>query len=395
MRWLMLGALALGEFLGMTLWFSATAATPALVVEFHLSASQAAWLTMAVQGGFVAGTLMSATLNLADVFNARRLFAAGCVLGALTNYAVTTATGPGWAIALRFLTGASLAWVYPTGMKIAASWFEQRRGTALGVLIGALTLGKAFPHLLAALTVAGEWRLTMAIVSALALAGGVIVLVVVRDGPHLAMTGRFDPRAARAVFVERRSRLATLGYFGHMWELYAMWSWVGLFAAASLQARSARPESGSVAAFLAIGAGAIGCVVAGLVADRVGKARVAGWAMVTSATCAVLASAVFGLPRPILYALVAAWGFSVVADSAQFSALVAEYSPRRHVGTALTVQTCGGFLLTMFSIWLVPALAPVIGWRWVFLVLVPGPLLGRWAMQRLQDARPTASGSSE
>jgi MFS family permease len=386
MRWLMLAALALGEFLGMTLWFSATAATPALVVEFHLTASQAAWLTMAVQGGFVAGTLVSAALNLPDVFNARRLFALGCLLGAVANFGVTLIAGPNWAIALRFMTGASLACVYPTGMKIAASWFDRRRGTALGVLIGALTLGKAFPHLLASVMVSGAWRTAMGIASALAVAGGVVVLAIVRDGPHLAPTSRFDPRAATAVFTDRRTRLAMLGYLGHMWELYAMWSWVGIFAAASLAARSAAPESGSPAAFLAIATGAAGCIAAGVMADRIGKARVAGWAMMASAACAVAAGVVFGMTRPILYVLVAAWGFSVVADSAQFSALVSEYSAQRHVGTALTIQTCGGFLLTMVSIWLVPAVAGVIGWRWVFLVLVPGPVLGTWAMRRLQDA---------
>jgi MFS family permease len=388
MRWLMLSGLALGEFLGMTLWFSATAATPALVAVFHLSGAQAAWLTMAVQGGFVAGTLVSAVMNLPDILNARRLFAVGCLLGAAANLGVTRAGGPGTAIALRFLTGASLAFVYPTGMKIAASWFARERGTAFGVLIGALTLGKAFPHLLASLTAPGDWRTAMAIASALALAGGLLVLAFVRDGPHLAPTSRFDPRAAAAVFVQRTTRLATLGYLGHMWELYAMWTWIGVFAAASLEAGGYAPGTGSLAAFIGIGAGAAGCIVAGVVADRVGKARVAGWAMMASAACAVLAGVAFGMPRPVLYALVVVWGFSVVADSAQFSALVSEHSRQPHVGTALTIQTCAGFLLTMLSIWLVPALAAVVGWRWVFLALVPGPVLGTWAMRRLQTITP-------
>jgi MFS family permease len=383
-RWLALAALAAGEFLGMTLWFSATAATPSLMREFHLSGSGAAWLTMGVQGGFVAGTLVSAVLNLPDVINARRLFALGCALGALVNLGVTWAPGGATVIALRFVTGASLAFVYPTGMKIAASWFDRQRGTALGILIGALTLGKSFPHLLAWLTAGRTWHTGMHVVSALALSGGLIVLVVVRDGPHLAATSRFDPHAASRVWRERRLRLATLGYFGHMWELYAMWAWIGVFAAASLEAAGGQRSTGSVAAFIGIAAGAAGCIVARLVADRVGKARVAGWAMMASALAGVAAGIVFGLPRPVLYALVAIWGFTVVADSAQFSALVSEYSPRAHVGTALTVQTCGGFLLTMLSIWLVPALAAVIGWRWVFLVLVPGPVPGTWAMARLR-----------
>jgi MFS family permease len=383
LSWLMLAGLAVAEFLGMTLWFSATAAATAIVQEFHLSQAQASWLTMAVQGGFVAGTLVSALANLPDVLNARRLFALGCLLGAAANLGVTRVADPAGMIALRFLTGASLAWVYPTGMKIAASWFDRRRGTALGVLIAALTLGKAFPHLLTWIVGGASWRTEMGMVSALAVGGGLLVVGLVRDGPHLAATAPFDPHAAIGVFRNRRTRLATLGYFGHMWELYAMWSWVAVFAAASLSVQGGRTASGSMAGFLGIGAGAVGCVVAGLAADRLGKARVARWAMLTSAGCAALAGVVFGQPRAILYALVAAWGFSVVADSAQFSALVSEYSPRQHVGTALTVQTCGGFLLTMVSIWLVPVVAGAIGWQWVFVFLAPGPLLGAWAMRRL------------
>jgi MFS family permease len=383
MPWVMLALLALGEFLGMTLWFSATAVTPALVAELHLTAGQASWLTMAVQGGFVAGTLASALLNLPDILNARRLFALGCLIGAAANAALVRVATPTDAIALRVITGAALAWVYPTGMKVAAGWFVRRRGTALGILIGALTLGKAFPHLLASFAIGG-WRAEIVVASWLAAAGGIIVLLAVRDGPHVSATSRFDRHAAWQVFADRGTRLATLGYLGHMWELYAMWTWVGVFAAASVAGRPNAAHTGSIAAFVGIGAGAIGCVVAGLGADRVGKARVAAWAMMGSATCAALSSAIFGLGPSVLYALVAAWGFTVVADSAQFSALVADYSRRDHVGTALTVQTCAGFLLTMGSIWLLGVLAEAFGWRWVFLAVVPGPVLGVVAMRRLQ-----------
>jgi len=383
----MLALLAAGESLGMTLWFSATAAAPALVAEFHLSAGGAAWLTMAVQGGFVAGTLLTAVLNLPDLIAARRLFALGCLLGATATAAVTHAGSAPVAFALRFCTGAALAWVYPTGMKMVASWFARERGTGLGVLVASLTLGQAFPHLLAAIAPASSWQTRMLVSAALAVGGGVLVLVAVHDGPHLEAIGRFDPRAAAALFRNARTRLAAFGYLGHMWELYAMWSWAGVFAAASLAASGGTNVSraSSAAAFLAIATGSIGCLLGGVVADRIGRARVAGFALVLSGSCAVLSGVVFGRSPVLLYALLACWGLVVIADSAQFSALIADYSPRSHVGTALAVETSCGYFLTMFSIRLLPVLASVLTWRWAFLALVPGPVLGAWCMRRLHD----------
>ena len=388
----MLAVVCLAEFLGMTLWFSATAVTPLLVREFGISASQTPWLTMAVQAGFVAGTLVSAVANLADLLNPRVLMLLGSIAGAAANAAVLVAPGPLSVIGLRFLTGASLALVYPPGMKIAAGWFRDRRGFALGLLIGALTLGKAFPHLLTALF-GSEWREPMLLVSALAVIGGVCVILFVRDGPYVAPTAPFDPHAIRRIVSNRGARLATLGYLGHMWELYAMWTWVAVFATASLAASGAAAGGGNslglpvaegeIAAFLAIASGAAGCSMAGYLADRLGKARVAMWAMLASALCAALTVVTFGASPVWLFALVMIWGFVVVADSAQFSALVTEYAPSDHIGTALTLQTCLGFLLTMVTIEYLPRVAEITGWRWASLLLVPGPLVGAWAMRKL------------
>ena len=380
----MLGVVSLAQFLGMTLWFSATAVTPLLIDEFNISEAHAPWLTMAVQAGFVAGTLLSALANLADVFNSRTLMFAGALAGATANAAVLVAPGAVTVIALRFLTGAALAFVYPPAMKIAAGWFRDGRGLALGILIGALTLGKAFPHLLSALF-GVEWRAPMLLASGLAIAGGALVLAIVRDGPFVAATAPFDPQAIRRVLSIRGTRLAMLGYLGHMWELYAMWTWVVVFAWASLADAGVTnvAAAGSFAAFLAIGSGAAGCVMAGYIADRAGKARVAMWAMIGSAACAALTVLVYGGPPLLLFALIMVWGFTVVADSAQFSALVSEYAPRDYIGTALTLQTCAGFLLTMVTIELLPRVADYTGWRWASLLLVPGPLLGALAMQRL------------
>ena len=380
--------LSLSMFFGMTLWFSATAANQPIVAEFHLSPAETAWLTMAVQGGFVIGTLVSALLNLPDVINPRRLFAAGCAIAAAANAMLAGAHGVVTLIALRLVTGAALAWVYPPGMKVAAGWFEQRRGAALGVLIGALTIGSAFPHLLASVSAAVPWRALMLGASAAALVGGALVVTLVGDGPFVTSSARFDPGAVGRVFSDRRTRLATLGYLGHMWELYAVWTWIAAFAAASLgYVGGATPSSpaGSAVAFATIGSGAIGSAAAGWFADRIGKARVASWAMVVSGACCAAAGFLFHAPAVVLYLFAIVWGVAVVADSAQLSALVAQYSPRDHVGTALTLQTSAGFLLTMASIRLLPIAAQTVGWQWVFLCLVPGPVLGVVALRGLNQ----------
>ena len=383
----MLALVALGQFLGMTLWFSATAASPEIAAEFGITGTGTAWLTMAVQGGFVAGTLASASLNLADVLNARRLFASGCIAGAAANAAITIADSDAAVIALRFATGAALACVYPPGLKIAAGWFLDRRGTALGIVVGALTIGSAFPHLLAWAAADVPWRGLMWISSACAAAGGAIVAFGVRDGPYVSASATFDAHAIGHVLRNRGTRLATLGYLGHMWELYAMWTWMPAFAGASIAAAgSASARLGSLVAFVAIASGAVGCVLAGQWADAWGKARIAGLAMAASGGCSLVSGAVFSQPLPVLLTFAVVWGFAVVADSAQFSALVAEFSPRTHVGTALTLQTCLGFLLTMVSVRLLPAVAAASGWQWAFLLLVPGPLLGALAMRRLANS---------
>jgi MFS family permease len=381
----MLLLVAVGQFLGMTLWFSATAAAPAIAVDLSIAGSGTAWLTMAVQAGFVTGTFISALLNLADIINARRLFAIGCVAGALANGGIAYTSSPSVVIALRFATGAALALVYPPGLKIAAGWFLERRGTALGVVVGALTVGSAFPHLLGWIAAEVPWRGLMLVSSALALIGGAVVALGVGDGPHVSASAPFDPHAVGQVLRNRRVRLATLGYLGHMWELYAMWTWIPAFAAASIAASGGTSSrTGSLVAFVAIASGAVGCVMAGFWADAWGKARIAGSAMVVSATCALAAGLFFAGPLLLLMVLAVCWGFSIVADSAQFSALVSEFSPKTHVGTALTLQICAGFLLTMVSMRLIPVVANAAGWRWVFLLLVPGPVLGALAMRRLQ-----------
>ncbi len=376
--------LALAELLGMSLWFSGSAVVPALTKEWHLSDATASWLTLSVQLGFVAGTLVSALLNLPDIISARHLFTLTAIAGALINAAFAWfAYDTSVAIPLRFLTGMCLAGVYPPAMKILATWFRHGRGLALGVLVGALTLGKAAPYLINGIG-SQNWRYNVTLVSVLAVLGGLLVLFFVGDGPYALPAALFDWKQVGKVFGNRGVRLANLGYFGHMWELYAMWTWIPFMIRASLSLRKSNPAFAEIGTFLVIGFGAAGCIIAGLIADRVGRTIVTSWAMAISGSCCLAIGLLFGA-NPILLLIVAAiWGASVVADSAQFSACVTELADPQYMGTALTIQTCLGFLLTTISIELIPRFVNLVGWRYAFVILAPGPLFGVISMFRLR-----------
>jgi len=389
-KWRALALLSVAELFGMALWFSGSAVVPALSQEWDLSASQVSWLANAVQFGFVAGTLLSATLNLSDIITTRHLFAVSALLGALTNaFFGLYAHEPRTAIILRFLTGVFLAGVYPPGMKLMATWFRERRGMALGVLVGALTMGKATPYLVNALG-SSNWRMNVLFVSLLAIVGGFIVLLFVSDGPHALPPASFDLTQIVKVFKNRGVRLASFGYFGHMWELYAMWIWIPVMIRASVTAQSGNPIGAhqavlaEVGSFLVIGAGAIGCVIAGLIADRVGRTVVTSWAMAISGSCCLLVGFLYGGSTLPLLLLAVIWGASVVADSAQFSSCVTELGDPQYIGTALTLQMCVGFLITTISIELIPKVVDLVTWRYAFMILAPGPFLGVLAMLRLR-----------
>ena len=380
-RWHALTLLSIAELLGMSLWFSGSAVVPKLSSEWHLSSSQISWIAIAVQLGFVAGTLISATLNLPDIISSRHLFAVSSFLGAALNAIFGLYVhDPSTAIILRFATGVCLAGVYPPGMKIMATWFRERRGMALGVLVGALTLGKAMPYLVNALGSA-NWRSNVLFVSLLAAIGGLVVLFFVEDGPHALPPAKFDVSQIVRVFGNRGVRLASFGYFGHMWELYAMWIWVPVMIRASVASHDGDPRLAEVGSFLVIGAGTIGCVVAGLIADRVGRTLVTSVAMAVSGTCCIVIGFLYGGNPFVLLLVAAIWGATVVADSAQFSSCVTELGDPQYIGTALTIQMCIGFLLTTVSIELVPK---VVNWRYAFMILAPGPLFGVISMFRLR-----------
>jgi MFS family permease len=373
----------------MSLWFTASAASPLLRESWGLSPTQEVWLTNGVQLGFVVGTAASALLNLADVVRARTLFALSALAAALINASLLVAPGFGAGLVLRFLTGVFLAGVYPPAMKMAATWFRDGRGLAIGTIVGALTVGKATPYLLQGIEGLGLAGVVGGASIGAALAA-LLVWTAYRDGPFAFASRPFDWGLVGLVAKHRPTRLAIYGYLGHMWELYAMWVLVTAFFRDVLIERGG-PAGAALGAgligFTVIAAGGPGSVLAGRYADRLGRELVAGVAMAVSGLCALSIGWMAAGPLALLVAVALVWGFTVVADSAQFSALVTEVAPPHAVGTALTLQTSLGFALTIGTIWLASELARGAGWGPAFSILAVGPALGIVAMARLAARR--------
>jgi MFS family permease len=394
-RWSQLALLAAVELLAMALWFSASSVTRALQEDWLLSSAAGAWLTISVQLGFVIGALASAVLNLSERIAPPRLLGACALVGAALNAAIPlvisddlgrTSGGFALLVVLRMATGMMLAGVYPTGMKLMATWFAQGRGLAIGVLVGALTIGSAAPHLLAGQL---PWRTVMLASSGAAMLAGLLALAGVRVGPHLPAATRFDFGYFARVWADPAVRRANFGYLGHMFELYAMWTWTPLLMRQSYAAAGWSASSAAAAAFSIVAIGGVGCVLAGLVADRAGRSWTTIVSLVVSGSCALTAG--WLADRPLLLTVVCLiWGFAVVADSAQFSAAVSELCDPRFVGTALTIQTCAGFLLTTLTIRAVPEVQSAAGWGWACALLALGPVYGIVHMARLR-AMPEAN----
>jgi MFS family permease len=372
--------------LSMATWFSASAVLPQLRDEWGLSTTAASWLTIAVQLGFVAGAVVSAVANLADIVAPRRLILAGSLVAATANLGLLTVSGAAGAVALRLATGVALAAVYPPALKAMSTWFRTGRGTALGIMVGALTLGSALPHLVNG--VGGvSWEAVIVTTSLLTVAGGLLAGFVFHDGPFGFPPAVFDPRQVGRLSRDRAVRLTSIGYFGHMWELYAMWAWFAAFATDALRSHGVVDPAriASLLTFAVIGAGAIGCYTGGVLGDRWGRTRLTASAMAVSGSCALVIGVLREGPLLLLVAVALVWGLTVVADSAQFSTIVTEVADQAYVGTAVTMQLAVGFVLTIATIWLVPVIRDGSSWFWAFALLVPGPVIGVVAMLRLKS----------
>ena len=384
-RWRALAFLAVTLVLSMSTWFSASAVIPQLRETWGLSPSAAAWLTIAVQVGFVCGALVSGLLNLSDIVSPRHVIFGGSVGAAIANVLLDVAGGATIGILLRFATGFFLAGVYPPAFKLMSTWFRKGRGLALGVLAAAIVVGNGVPHLINGLG-GLDWRVVIYVTSVMTLAGGLITELAIKRGPFPFPAAAFDPRQAGRAFANRGVRLAAIGYIAHMWELFAMYAWFSVFFADALAAQGI--SAGSLAAYATFAifvAGGLGCWAGGILADRWGRTRTTILMMVISGSCAVLIGLLFGLSPWLVLVVGLVWGFAVVADSAQFSTMVTELADQAYVGTALTLQLATGFTITVATIWLIPFLEVAVGWRWAFAFLAPGPALGVLVMLRLKS----------
>jgi len=372
------------QFAGTSLWFAGNAVLDDLQRQWGLPGEALGYITSSVQLGFIAGTLAFAFFALSDLFSPRMVFFVCSLLGAIANAAIV-ALGEGLAglLALRFVAGFFLAGIYPVGMKIASGWYQRDLGSALGFLVGALVVGTAFPHLLKGLGQALPWQGVMLAVSAVAAVGGLLMLTLVPDGPHLAKGVRFDPRALAAIFRVPAFRASSFGYFGHMWELYAFWAFVPWVLAAHAAQVARQDTNVSLWSFAVIAAGSIGCAVGGLISLRRGSAPVAFAQLASSGLCCALSPLLFHAPTPLFLAFLLFRGVVVVGDSPQFSALNAQSAPRQRVGSALTIANCIGFAITIVSIQFLNAAAGIVGAQWLFLLLVPGPIFGLLSLMPL------------
>lgn len=384
-RWRILTFLAAALVLAMSTWFSASAVIPQLRDTWALTPNTAAWLTIAVQLGFVAGAVISSLFNISDLIAPRHVIMGGAIGAAIVNGLLLLANGPQAGIPLRFATGFFLAGVYPPAFKLISTWYKDNRGLALGILAAAIVVGNGIPHLINGLG-GLDWQIVISVTSIQALIGGLIAEFIIREGPFPFPTAVFNPRQIGLALTNRGVRLATLGYVGHMWELFAMYAWILVFFIELFSVHNVGTDSlAAYATFIIFASGGIGSWIGGIMADRWGRTNTTILMMAVSGTCAILVGLLLNSNLYLTLLIAFIWGITVVGDSAQFSTMVTETADQSYVGTALTIQLASGFAITVITIWLIPILQELVSWRWAFAFLVPGPLIGILAMLRLKS----------
>ena len=384
---LVLVVIVIAQLFGTSVWFAGNAVIGDLAGGFGLPADSIGLVTSSVQLGFILGTLVLALFGIPDLIRSPVLFAIASIIGAATTAAITLVNaGPAMLVALRVATGIALAGVYPIGMRLAAGWYRDGLGSSLGLLVGALVLGTASPHLVRGLIGSVPWQTVLWIVSVASAAGGLAVLLLVPEGPHVRRAGRASFGATGRLIRSRPLRAAAFGYFGHMWELYAFWAFVPILISRLVAEPVVHP---SLLSAVVIGSGAAGCVVGGIVSRRVGSARVAGAALAASGLLC-LGSPLLWLPVPgIVLPVLVFWGIVVVGDSPQFSALIAAAAPQDAVGTALTLVNSIGFAISIGSIGLLTRIDGLLAEPLLLMPLAAGPVLGLLALRhgRLAHSR--------
>ena len=369
------------QFACVSLWFAGNGVMDALIHDYALPSRILGHLTSSVQIGFIIGTLLYAIFSFADKYSPSLVFFVSALAAALANLGLIMSEGNVMVLyGSRFMTGFFLAGIYPVGMKIAADYFDKDLGKALGYLLGALVLGTAFPHLLKSVLNSFPWEDVVIVISILSIIGGMLIFFLVPDGPFRKKGNRFEKKVLLHLFRDKDFRSAAFGYFGHMWELYAFWTFIPVILAIFI--KTLDPVHGEVSrlTFYIISAGSIGCILGGYISRMIGSYRVAFLALAASAFCCLISPLIFTLNPAIIFLFLLIWGMVVIMDSPQFSTLVAQTAPSDNKGSALTIVNCIGFSITIFSIQLLNFLNDLILHQWLFIFLLPGPVLGLIAM---------------
>ncbi|WP_242118095.1 MFS transporter [Aestuariivivens sediminicola] len=382
---IILAVIVLSQFCCTALWFAGNGVMNDLVSTFQLDNSALGNLTSAVQFGFIVGTLGFAVLTIADRFSPSKVFFICALLGAIFNLGlIWDKNGLASLLCLRFVTGFFLAGIYPVGMKIAADYFDQGLGKSLGYLVGALVVGTAFPHLLKDMTGNLPWKLVLFIITCVACFGGLIMVILVPDGPFRKPSQKTRLLAFIQVFKDDTFRASAFGYFGHMWELYTFWAFVPIMLQAYAKVHPSMNWSIPLLSFCVIGIGGVGCVLGGYMSEILGVKKMASRALLLSGCCCLISPLAFTIPYGNLFLVfLLFWGITVITDSPLFSTMVAQSAPVELKGTALTIVNCIGFSITIVSLQIMTLLKAYTDSNSVYIILTIGPLFGLLALWRI------------